>query len=96
MTSDPQENFNVASLPQHTEVMKLVMLVVDLMYGGDSDDDVVDVGQEIVVMKRSDQLLGLFSGGDRVGGEAARGLESRDTPDGEIIENFVRFVVEMN
>ena len=40
-------------------------------------------------MKRSDQLLLLFSGGDRVGGEAARGLESRDTgqwspKDGEI------------
>ena len=47
-------------------------------------------------MKRSDQLLLLFSGGGRVGGEAARGLESRDTPDGEIIENFVRFLVEMN
>ena len=47
--------------------------------GGDSDDDVVDVGQEIVVMKRSDQLLLLFSGGDRVGGETSRGLESRDT-----------------
>ena len=64
--------------------------------GGDSDDDVVDVGQEMVVMKRSDQLLLLFSGGGRVGGEAARGLESRDTPDGEIIENFVRSLVEMN
>ena len=27
------------------------------VHGGDSDDDVVDVGQEMVVMKRSDQLL---------------------------------------
>ena len=33
----------------------------------------------MMVMKRSDQLLLLFSGGGRVGGETARGLESRDS-----------------